>query len=101
MGGERVTINLAGPSIGDEKVLSLVREALADGLNPSNVVFEITETAAISNFKKAAHFAQTLNDIGCNVALDDFGTGFGAFTYLKHLGADYLKIDLEFVRDLV
>jgi diguanylate cyclase (GGDEF)-like protein/PAS domain S-box-containing protein len=99
--GERVAINLAGPTIGDERVLSLVREALADGLNPANVIFEITETAAMSNFEKAESFAQTLNEIGCNVALDDFGTGFGSFTYLKHLNARYLKIDLEFVRDLV
>jgi diguanylate cyclase (GGDEF)-like protein/PAS domain S-box-containing protein len=99
--GERVTINLAGPSIGDEQVLILIREALADGLSPANVIFEITETAAMSNFEKAERFAQTLNDIGCNLALDDFGTGFGSFTYLKHLNARYLKIDLEFVRDLV
>ncbi|MGA9316139.1 MAG: EAL domain-containing protein [Solirubrobacteraceae bacterium] len=99
--GERVTINLAGPSIGDEQVLILIRKALADGLNPANVIFEITETAAMSNFEKAERFAQTLNDIGCNLALDDFGTGFGSFTYLKHLNARYLKIDLEFVRDLV
>ena len=99
--GERVTINLAGPSIGDEQVLILIRKALADGLNPANVIFEITETAAMSNFEKAERFAQTLNDMGCNLALDDFGTGFGSFTYLKHLNARYLKIDLEFVRDLV
>jgi diguanylate cyclase (GGDEF)-like protein/PAS domain S-box-containing protein len=99
--GERVTLNLAGPSIGDEGVLNLVRDALADGLNPSSVIFEITETAAVSNFEKAERFAQTLNGIGCNLALDDFGTGFGSFTYLKHLNARYLKIDVEFVRHLV
>jgi diguanylate cyclase (GGDEF)-like protein/PAS domain S-box-containing protein len=99
--GERVTINLGGPSIGDERVLSLVREALAEGLNPSNVIFEITETAAVSNFEKAERFAQELSSIGCNLALDDFGTGFGSFIYLKHLNARYLKIDVEFVRHLV
>jgi diguanylate cyclase (GGDEF)-like protein/PAS domain S-box-containing protein len=99
--GERVTINLAGPSIGDGKVLSLIRRAIADGLDPANVIFEITETAAVSNFEKAERFARTLNDIGCNLALDDFGTGFGSFTYLKRLRARYLKIDIEFVRHLV
>jgi diguanylate cyclase (GGDEF)-like protein/PAS domain S-box-containing protein len=98
---KRVTINLAGPSIGNERILGLVSEAIADGLNPDNVVFEITETAAVSNFEKAEFFADRLNDIGCKLALDDFGTGFGSFTYLKHLNARYLKIDVDFVRDLV
>jgi diguanylate cyclase (GGDEF)-like protein/PAS domain S-box-containing protein len=98
---KRVTINLAGPSIGDEWILGLVSEAIADGLNPDNVLFEITETAAVSNFENAESFAERLNDIGCKLALDDFGTGFGSFTYLKHLNARYLKIDVDFVRDLV
>jgi diguanylate cyclase (GGDEF)-like protein/PAS domain S-box-containing protein len=98
---KRVTINLAGPSIGDERILGLVSEAIADGLNPDNVLFEITETAAVSNFEKAGSFAEQLNDIGCKLALDDFGTGFGSFTYLKHLDAHYLKIDVDFVRNLV
>ena len=78
-----------------------MHDALADGLNPANVMFEITETAAVSNFENAERFARTLNDIGCNLALDDFGTGFGSFTYLKYVNARYLKIDLEFVRHLV
>jgi diguanylate cyclase (GGDEF)-like protein/PAS domain S-box-containing protein len=99
--GRRVTINLAGPSIGDEVVLGLIRDALADGLAPGNVIFEITETAAVSGFERSERFARTLDEMGCHLALDDFGTGFGSFTYLKHLHARYIKIDVEFVRDLL
>ena len=96
-----VAINLSGYSIGEEPIIAAVREALADGLDPSKVIFEITETAAMTNIAAARGFAQTLNEMGCNVALDDFGTGFASFSYLKHIPARYLKIDMEFVRDLM
>jgi diguanylate cyclase (GGDEF)-like protein/PAS domain S-box-containing protein len=92
-----VTINLSGPSIGEQSIITAVRNAVANGLDPSKVIFEITETAAMTNIAAARQFAETLNLIGCNLALDDFGTGFGSFTYLKHIPARYLKIDMEFV----
>ena len=70
-------------------------------MDSSKVIFEITETAAMTNIAAARGFAQTLKEMGCNVALDDFGTGFASFSYLKHIPARYLKIDMEFVRDLM
>jgi diguanylate cyclase (GGDEF)-like protein/PAS domain S-box-containing protein len=100
-GGERVSINLAGPSIGDDELKEMVRAAIAEGVAPADLIFEITETAAMTNMKAARDFVATLNEFGCGVALDDFGTGFGSFTYLKHLPTSYLKIDTEFVRDIL
>jgi EAL domain-containing protein (putative c-di-GMP-specific phosphodiesterase class I) len=55
----------------------------------------------VSNFEKAEWFAAQLEEFGCQLALDDFGTGFGSFTYLKHLNARFLKIDVDFVRNLL
>ena len=46
-------------------------------------------------------FARGLAELGCGLALDDFGTGSGGFAYLKKLPITHLKIDVEFVRDLV
>jgi diguanylate cyclase (GGDEF)-like protein/PAS domain S-box-containing protein len=98
--GHPVAVNLSGASIGDPRLLALVRSAIADGLDPANVIFEITETAATANFEAAQLFAGTLEGIGCGVALDDFGTGFGSFTYLKYVNARYLKIDMEFINGI-
>src|SRR5207245_2636944 len=101
--GRRVVlnVNLSGKSIGDLKFAVLVEEALAEaGIDPSCLVFELTETAAIANIEEAKTLASRLHSHGCQFALDDFGAGFGSFYYLKSFPFDYLKIDGEFIRGL-
>jgi EAL domain-containing protein (putative c-di-GMP-specific phosphodiesterase class I) len=94
-----VEVNLSGASAGCPDLLELIeRELSAAEVSPRQIIFEITETIAVSNIPRAQHFAARLADLGCRFALDDFGAGFGSFYYLKHLPFDYLKIDGEFVR---
>jgi EAL domain-containing protein (putative c-di-GMP-specific phosphodiesterase class I) len=95
-------VNLSGKSIGDPKVTAIIETALAEaGIDPTLLVFELTETAAISNIEEAKAFTDRLRARGCRFALDDFGAGFGSFFYLKALPFDYLKIDGEFIRRVV
>jgi EAL domain-containing protein (putative c-di-GMP-specific phosphodiesterase class I) len=70
------------------------------GVDPTQLVFEITETAAMSEIDVTLKFISQLKDIGCRFALDDFGAGFSSFYYLKRFEVDYLKIDGSFIRDL-
>jgi PAS domain S-box-containing protein len=99
--GHAVEINLSARSLGDRDLFAYVSRELADaGADPSLVVFEITETGLLENEASAQAFVEQVKRLGCQVALDDFGTGYGGFTYLKRLPVDYLKIDVEFVRDL-
>ena len=97
----RVEVNLSGQSIGAPGLPDFVEARLAEaGADPSNLVFEITETAAAQDLNQARRLAERLSELGCGFALDDFGTGYGSFTYLKHLPVGYIKIDTEFVRTL-
>jgi PAS domain S-box-containing protein len=99
--GQRLEANLSAKSIGNLDLLPFIERELRNAhADPSNIVFEITETALMESAEAGQAFARGLSEIGCGVALDDFGTGFGTFTYLKNLPITYLKIDIEFVRDL-
>lgn len=100
--GHHVGINLSAESIVSLDLVELIdHEMQQAGANPSNVLFEITETALMRDIYRGEAFAHGVVDLGCGLALDDFGTGFGTFTYLKKLPISHLKIDIEFVRDLV
>jgi PAS domain S-box-containing protein len=97
----RVEVNLSGQSIGEARLTDEIEAELTlSGADPANLVFEITETTAARDLRSARVLADRLTGLGCGFALDDFGTGYGSFTYLKHLPVSYLKIDMEFVRDL-
>jgi EAL domain-containing protein (putative c-di-GMP-specific phosphodiesterase class I) len=63
----------------------LAAELNSSGIDPSSLVYEITETAAIANMEQVRRFARTTRDLGCSFALDDFGAGFASFYYLKHI----------------
>lgn len=94
-----VEVNISGSSTGDPDLLALIEERLpANDVDPSQVIFEITETTAVANIPRAQEFAARLAALGCRFALDDFGSAFASFYYLKHLPFDYLKIDGEFIR---
>jgi diguanylate cyclase (GGDEF)-like protein len=95
-----IAVNVSGASLSDPRLIADVRAAIADGLNPAWLDFEITETAAISNMGHARTFAHAVTEMGCGLGLDDFGTGFSSFSYLKELPIQHLKIDIEFIREL-
>ncbi len=97
--GVRIAMNLSALSVTDAAMLAHLERCLErHGVDPSALVIEVTETAAISDMRSAKAFCAGVLALGCAVALDDFGAGFGSFQYLKQLPFSYLKIDGDFIR---
>ncbi|HEY7889948.1 MAG TPA: EAL domain-containing protein [Steroidobacteraceae bacterium] len=100
-GNRCVAINISGQTLADSQFLEFVVECLdSTGVPPSQVCFEISETAVVANLDHARRFVGVLHGMGCQFALDDFGSGVGSFSNLKSLPMDYLKIDGSFIRNL-
>lgn len=95
-------INLSGMTIGEADFHNYVSVCLNRyNILPTNIYFEITETAAIKNFQNCTVFMNNIHSMGVQFALDDFGSGLSSFSYLKKLSIDYLKIDGSLVKDIV
>ncbi|KVW96837.1 hypothetical protein ABW22_07205 [Thiobacillus denitrificans] len=95
-------INLSGKTVADESFLGTVCYLLDHyGVAGERLGFEVTETAAVVNLEDAQRLIHGLRQRGCQFALDDFGRDASSFFYLKHLPADFLKIDGAFVRGML
>ena len=95
------SINLSGQSLSDDDILAFIDEEIrVSGIATQRLCFEVTESAAVSNLKKAQAFIDALRERGCRISLDDFGAGLSSFAYLKNFNVDTLKIDGSFVRDI-
>lgn len=69
-------------------------------LGNGKVIFEITESAMITNVERARHTMQAIASMGYMFSVDDFGTGFSSLSLLKHLPVKQIKIDRSFVSKL-
>ena len=97
-----LSVNLSGASLTAPGMAAWIERSLARaGCAPEQLVFELTETEAICGVEQARSFVHHVRDLGCRFALDDFGAGFAGFSNLKELPIDIIKIDRQFVRDLL
>ncbi|WP_296807805.1 EAL domain-containing protein [Thiocapsa sp.] len=96
-----LAINLSGTTLMDDGFTAYLKRQFSEYEIPyASICFEITETAAVADLRRARTFMQEMQALGTSFAVDDFGTGFASYAYLKFLPVDYLKIDGSFVRNL-
>ena len=97
-----LAINLSSVAFQDLSLLPTIKQKLEmTRVRAERLTFEITETAAIDNFKQTRLMIHQIRALGCHFALDDFGAGFCSFNYLKKFPVDYVKIDGQFIQNLV
>ncbi|HJW23951.1 MAG TPA: EAL domain-containing protein [Rhodocyclaceae bacterium] len=98
---QRVAVNLSAKQLEQENLCDVVLSALKDsGLPPDVLILEITESVLMEQAQDPASILHSLRDLGVRISIDDFGTGYSSLAYLKHLPADYLKIDRSFIKDI-
>ena len=96
-----LAVNVSGRSL-DEPTLAhnIARLLEKHKVSAQRLIIELTETAAVSDLADAQRFIEQMHRTGCKVYLDDFGAGFSTFSYLKHIDADSLKFDGQFIVNL-
>lgn len=95
-------LNLSAVTLSSSSFYAFVTQLLDkhSKVSASQICFEVTETAAITNVSLSAAAMQKLASVGIRFALDDFGSGMASFAYLQQLPVHFVKIDGEFVRSI-
>jgi EAL domain-containing protein (putative c-di-GMP-specific phosphodiesterase class I) len=96
------SINLSFKDIQDVRILDfIINQCLRFKIKPQQIVFELLETEAIDDPQKSIDFFTELKRAGFALAIDDFGTGHSNFANLSTMQVDFIKIDGQFVKDIV
>lgn len=101
-GWAKISINLSAQTVCNQPSLQRIKSLIAQSqVSPSCICFEITETAQLDSVVVATEYLHALKALGCSLALDDFGSGHSSFEHLLSLPFDIVKIDGQFVTELV
>ncbi len=97
----RLFLHLSAASIQDPSLLPWLGVVLkASRLPGDSLAFEFGEADAVAYLKPAKALAQGLNGLGCRTALAQFGCVLNPFNTLKHLDAEFIKVDGSYTQDL-
>lgn len=97
-----INVNLSVVQLLQKDVAETVARILKKtGVNPKNIVLEITESFAINDMDRVLDIIKGIKELGPRIALDDFGTGYSSLNYIKQLPLDIIKVDKTFIDDIV
>ncbi|QLY78208.1 bifunctional diguanylate cyclase/phosphodiesterase [Clostridium intestinale] len=98
----KISINMSGKKVTGDKVINEIRDLLNErNINPKEIQFEVTETSIMGDLEHSTYILKKIKELGIGIALDDFGTGYSSLTYLKKLPMDIVKLDREFIKNVI
>ena len=97
-----VAVNLSARNLNDDRIVKLLPELLEKYDTPSGMLeLEITETALMHDPERALSYLHQIAALGIHLSIDDFGTGYSSLSYLRDLPIHKLKLDREFIMDMI
>ena len=97
-----ISVNMSTRRIECLKCVEHMKEIFENSdFNPEWLELEITESTLISNMNNALSSINHFKEMGIKFAIDDFGTGYSSLSYLKSLHVSTIKIDREFIKDIL
>ena len=99
---EYIAVNMSTKQLQDVQCVDNISRILEElNFNPECLELEITESTLILNLENTLSNINTFKEMGIKFSIDDFGTGYSSLSYLKSLRISTLKIDREFVKDIL
>jgi len=93
-----LTVNLSAQQLAEADFVERLKETLdRTGLDPTQLVLEMTETAIFHDTTSTIARLEATRAHGVRIAIDDFGTGYSSLGYLRRFQADILKVAKEFI----
>lgn len=97
----QISVNLSVKDLLNKNLIKYISSLIeTHGINPRNIIFEITESAFMQDPENSLGAIKKLRTLGFSFTIDDFGTGYSSMSYLKNLPIDELKIDKAFIKDI-
>jgi diguanylate cyclase (GGDEF)-like protein len=94
-------VNISPSSLNEaDFVPNLAADIRNSGIEPGQLVLEITESVIMHDMEQAASKLRAIKSLGVRLALDDFGTGYSSLSYLRRFPVDVVKIDKIFVDEI-
>jgi len=95
-----ISVNLSLTSLTDITLANRITQVVRDaGVDPHQIVLEITESAAMTEVAPALENLARLRMHGFGLSIDDYGTGYASMQQLTRIAFSELKIDQSFVKD--